>query len=422
MPLRKSDYENAMKIHYFGPIKDQLENSTALLSRMERYEQETGGVHLQLPTRTGRTTSIGARGDTGITGQTLPAGDRPTYSVATFTVKPQYLTIRVTGFAMRSARNPTFAFARAQTRDMEDSVKDFKKDINRQLFGDGSGRLAKPVTGDSTVVVFTSDLYPTRPTHFMYARELLDFLIVTTGLIAEVTAGSIGNAVVTVDSATQATMTTIVDLVSTTDAPYRQDNVTGTDIKEMYGLDAVIDDSNPDAIHTSPAPVTGDFGNIDRATVTSWQAQMLSNSGTLRAFSVNLVEQGIDKPEENAGGEVSLLQTNYAIFRIYGALLAAAKTADMAKMDLDGGFKALSVNGVPMVRDVDSPDYRIFCIDESTFYLGVTGDWAWLEDDGGGILSRISQEDLYEAVLNRDMQLMCDKPSASCKIEDVSHS
>ena len=176
MPLAKSDYEAAMKI-YYKPMKDQLEHSTALLSRLQRFEEMTGGVFQQNPVRKGRTTSIGARGDTSAADDDLPVGGKPAYDKLTFVPKSQYATVRLTGFSMRMTKNPTMADVQAQTQVMDDTVKDFKKDINRQLFGSGSGELCQindTTTASVTTVTVNSIYYPTTATKFLHAGMVID--------------------------------------------------------------------------------------------------------------------------------------------------------------------------------------------------------------------------------------------------------
>lgn len=432
MPLAKSDYEAAMKI-YYKPMKDMLENATALLSRLQRYEELTGGVFQQNPIRKGRTSSIGARKDTTGADDDLPVGGKPSYDKMTFTPTSQYATVRLTGFSMRMTKNPSFADVQAQTQVMEDTTKDFKKDINRQLFGVGSAELCQvndTTTASVTACIVSSVLYPTWPTKFLYAGEVIDARVCTTGA-AVALADSI--SVVSVDSTNQVTLSAGFIKTTTTQALYREDNVYLTSIKEMYGLEAALGNVNPSAFLGAREVLQGftsrgtrnitNFGNISRATAGNevLKGNELANGGVLRSFSVNLVEAGIDEAEIKGGGVVSLLQTNHPIYRLYGSLLTAAKQYEGMAMELDGGFKALKVNGIPMVKDVECPDYTIYCIDESTMSLGVVDDWQWL-DDGGGILKRLDGKDVYEGVLVRDMQLLCNKPIANCVIRDVAHS
>ncbi len=424
MALTKSDYSSMMKTHYLGPMRDLLNNASLFMSRMERYTEPTGGNQLHIPIRTGRTPSIGARPDS--TAATLPLGATPVYGNATYGLTHQYATVRITGPVIRASRADNFAFARAQVRDMEDTAKDFKKDLNRQVFGDGGAYLCKVVSGSDSGTTITvtvdSDLYPTNPTKFLYVGEVLD--VVTFDDYAKVTNGD-SITITSVPSTSTFTYTagTSFTEVGTTQAIIREDSSNATDYSlEMNGLVSVVDNEDPDAIVDDSSIVLSNIGGLDRASTTQWQGNVLHNSGVVRPYSVNLIEQGIDEVDIQSGQEVSLLQTNHPIFRVYGSLLAAAKTVDMAKMELDGGWKALDLNGIPMVRDVECPDYTLFCLDESSFMLGVTGDYEWIEDDGGGVLTRLPRQDQYEGVLNRDMQLMCDNPRSNCKIEDIAHS
>lgn len=430
MPLTKSDYESILKIDYQGPIVDQLENSTYLLSRMERMESETGGSYTYMPIRKGRTSSIGARTDGA--DETVPKGTNPSYGQATFPLRSLYATIRVTGFSMRTSRSDSYAFARASVRDMEDTVVDLKKDVNRQLFGDGSGDLAKitmtATASITTTFTCTSNLYPTRPTRYLYVGQVIDVMNRTTGVAATGTAESL--KVKAVNSSTQ------IELETSTAATaaiaggttykisiFREDNYASTGAKEIYGLHAAINAANPNDWVASSEYIITDFGGVDRtvAANSGWKATERGNSGTLRPFSVSLVAEAIDAIEvEGGGGNISLIQTNHAIYRVYGNLLASARQYDK-ELDLGGGWKGLELHGIPMVKDVECPDYNIYLVDESTFVLGTTGPWSWI-NEGGEILTRLPQQDQYEAVMVRDCNLMCNKPSANGRIYDVAHS
>lgn len=437
MALRKSDYDVLLKEDYHGPISDLLENSAALVGRMERYTEPTGGRYFYQPLRTGRATSIGARNDG--ESETLPTAGRVGYGNVTFPAKSLYATVRITGFVLRSSKKDNLAYARAQVRDMEDTAKDMKKDVNRILFGAGDAGLAyiaataTASAGGTGQFQVNSNLFPTKPTKYFYVGQKLDFITRSTGAI---TTGFNGVEVTSVDSASLITIsgtsasaaagpTTITDVV-------RDDNVGAiaaggsNEIKEPYGLHAAINVSNPSAVWGTggSATIAANYGGQSRAVApynVVWKGNRLANAGVLRPFSVNLVQSGIDEAEEVGGGEISLLQTNYKIFRVYGSMLATAKQYEGSVMKLDGGWDALSVGGIPMVKDVDSPDYRIYCMDESTFMLGVIDDWNWI-DEGNGVLGRLPGQDQYEAVMVRDLQLINVAPNKNTIIEDIAHS
>ena len=437
MALKKADFENMLKIDYHGPMVDLLENSTYFLSRAERYTEPTGGRHMYIPIRTGRTASIGARSDGD--SETLPTGDRPTWGNATFPVKSLYATIRISGFSMRTSKPSALAFEKAMSADMEATVADMKKDVNRQIFGAGDAELAQVVSnanagGTVNTVTVSNILYPTNPTKFLYNRMKFDIRTITTGADAGGGATVVNSQTIgAVTSTTVFTYSATAAFTTGTTAIYREDNVGLTavdgsstnEIKEIYGLLAALNSVDPDvALAAGTARITANFGGIDRGTAGNelWKGNKLSNAGVNRPFSVFICEQAIDESEIKGNGKISVIQSNHAIFRVHGANLAAAKQYDGAVMKLDGDWTALSVNGIPMVKDVECPDYHMFFIDESTLMLGVLGDWAWLEDDGGGILNRLPGQDQYEGVFNKDCNLMCSKPSANTIVNDIAHS
>ncbi len=421
MALNVSAFQSILKTDYHAPIVDQLENVSAFLARMERHTSETGGNEFYIPLRTGRTSSIGARNDDAT--ELLPKGATPKYSNVTYSAKALYATMRITGRAIRASRSPAYAFAKAQVRDMEDTVKDLRKDVNRQLFGTADAELATVAeAGATATITIGSNAYPTNPAKFLYAGLKVDIKVRNNLSVA-----SDSNEIASVNSSTEITLTTSYT-AATTQSIYREDNTKdgspGT-IKEVSGLNAVIDDRDPNDIWGTDYSDAYLVGSVSRDIAGNefWKANRMHNSGTLRTFALALIQEGIDESEIQAGGVITLIQTNHAIKRIYGLQMATIKGADVGEMELDGGFKALSVNGIPMVWDVECPDYHIYLIDEDSFELGVMGPWQWIENDGNGsVLTRLPQQDQFEAVMVRDLQLICNKPKANVKIMDVDHS
>lgn len=429
MPLTTTNFSNILKTDYHGPIVDQLENASAFLSRMDRKTENTGGNFFYEPLRTLRTGHIGTRNE----GDIVPGGGsvtpgNPGYDAATFVTKSMYAALRITGKAMRVSRGNAVAFAQAQVQDMEDTVTDTKKDVNRQLFSDGSGELAQIVavaSGTPNTVSISSINWATNPSKFLYAGMLLDIANMATGAII-----SNGQSLTVADVPTTNcfTYTGTAFTANTTLGVYREGTTdlssASTGPKDIFGLLAVCATQNPSAVPFPATPrLTSNYGFINRggAGKSFWRGQVLDNGGTQRPLTLNLLQQGEEASKLNAGGEVTFFQTNYPIYRIYGVGLSATKNADMAKMTLDGGFEALEVNGKPFVPDVECPDNVVFCLDENTFKLGVTGDWEWVENNGS-VLTRLPGYDNYEAVMVRDLQLICRKPRSSPQLRDIAHS
>lgn len=425
--LNTTLFSNILKTHYTGPIISLLENSTALVNRMEKKENESGGNFSYIPLETVRPGAIGARTD--LSQETLPTGNPPAFNAATYDMKSLYATLTISGKSMRASRANPYAFAKALNRDMESTTNATKKDLNRQLFGTADGELAVVSAisaGTPNTVTLTSNAYPTNPTKFLHAGMIVDNRIRSSGAAA-----TNGSGLTIASVATTATFTytgTAFTFTASTQSLYRAGNfgqhpsTSAALHKEINGLSAIISEQNPDDVWSSNFSTAPLLGGIDRASLTSWKAQILTNSGTLRPFSLSLIEEGIDLSETAAGGMISLIQTNHAIKRVYGLQMAALKQAPMSEMKLDGGFKYLDVNGIPMVWDTESLDYHIFLIDEDTLDIVHHGPWTWIDNGNGNVLQRLQGQDFYEAVLSRDMQMRCNAPNKNVRIRDVAHS
>jgi hypothetical protein len=90
-------------------------------------------------------------------------------------------------------------------------------------------------------------------------------------------------------------------------------------------------------------------------------------------------------------------------------------------MTLDGGFKAVEYNGVPMVVDKDCVNYNIFFIDESSLEIYQMSDFDWMDEDGA-VLSRVSNYDAYEAVLYWYSELGVSKRNANVRLADITET
>jgi hypothetical protein len=73
-------------------------------------------------------------------------------------------------------------------------------------------------------------------------------------------------------------------------------------------------------------------------------------------------------------------------------------------MTLDGGWKALEYNGIPLTVDNDAIDGEMYFLTLKDMQIYRMADYNWMQKDGA-ILSRISSKDAYEATLFRYAEL-----------------
>jgi hypothetical protein len=301
--------------------------------------------------------------------------------------------------------------ARALESEIKGVTADMKAEVNYQLFNDGSAVRAL-VNGDpGTDATLTLDNPGTR---WISEGMLIDIIDPATG---DITTSGTGLTVssITSDTALELSAVTNAD-VADNDWVVRSGaralaggSLAANPSYEMMGLKGIIDDG-------TYAPI---LHHITRSTNPYWNCSTNStdsNSGTLRDLTLDLIQASITSVEVN-GGKTNLIISDHALRDSYGALVVADRR-QVNTMKLDGGYSALEYNGIAWVADKDCPKNTIFFVDTDHLQIMQMSDWSWMDRDGA-VLSRISGEDAYEAVLYWYADLATDKPKAHAFLRDV---
>ncbi len=370
-----TNFDKVLKLDYLGPIRDQINNTTILMQRLEKNEEDVGGKEAIVPLHIGRNSGVGARPDGGV----LPSAGHQAYDNAKFRCAFNYARIQVSGPTIAASRVNKYAFVKAVDSEIQGAVKDMKDDINRQLHSDGTGALCL-VNGDpgTSNTYFDADTPGTMYLQKGMRIQLVDPASTTPGDFRE----NVGTKIVV---AKTSPVRCTVDTSFHADAADIDIDVREGNYKlEMMGLKGIVSGD-------------GVVGGINRSTSGNeyWKAQVLSNNVT-RKLTLDLMQQAWDLAEED-GGEISLIMTSRTQRRKYLALVKAdGRYVNNLKMD--GGWEALEYNGKPLVVDRHCLPGRIYFLDESTLAIYRMSDINWMDKDGA-ILSRVSGADAYEAVL-----------------------
>jgi len=417
MAATLSTQDAILKDVYLPGIRDQLNNKTVILKRLKRDKESFEGRRAFLALRTGRNEGVGMRGDN----QTLPTAKNQQYVNATFGIHTFYGRIQITGRTWRGTKSDKGSFVRAVDSEVKGLTRDAKNDVNRQLFSDGSGALDKLITGGTAVTTFSVSGYLWDAGKYMKPGMTIDLrtsgslgTMDTTEIVSYADSGD-GTGIVTVSPA--------VTVATTATSIYAFRARESTTSEDVYGL------SN---LHTINPPTSlgavSPFGSIDRTAAGNdyWHAGYLENGGTNRAVSTLLMQEAIDEAEVRGEGEISAIYTNHAIHRQYGKIMVSDKRYPGASgdgaMKLDGGYTALSFNGsIPVIRDKDAPNNKMFFVDEDSLVMFEQCDWEWMDKDGS-MWARVSNLDAYEATLYKDFQLGCDGCNRNTVLADLAHS
>lgn len=123
---------------------------------------------------------------------------------------------------------------------------------------------------------------------------------------------------------------------------------------------------------------TGTYLGIDRSTVPQWQATVLSNSGTLRDITDNLVDQLMNKtarrsengsivPSQYVGLADPGTWTSYHNLMRTGLRYSISDNPDIGW----GGRAYLSMDGVPLYKHINAPRHQIMLVHKNS--IGFVG-------------------------------------------------
>ena len=343
-PLSMATIANALKYFYLDGLRHQYnEMASAFLAQLERTQEHVEGYKIKMALSYGTTGGIGMRSDTG----TLPTVNPRKFVQAEWETLNCFIKIQVSDKAIQASRSSRAAFISALTHDMEKAEKDGKRDYSRQIMGDGTGLLG-------TVAAVSS-------------------------------AGNVHTC--TLDSAKWFAEGMYIDCYTTTTKDTSEAEVTSVD-----------KDNNQIVFTAATAPEVGDLvyaaGNRDAELTgvkkvltkdnTLYGINRLNNkwfNPTVKAVNAEIsevkIQEGIDDAEDEAGNVIDFLIAEKGVKRAYVNLLSAMKTISNT-LDLKGGHKALSFNGIPLVGDKYCASGELAAFSLANWKLYEMDDWDWI--------------------------------------------
>lgn len=398
-----AEANNILKRDYLPVVREQIPQATPLFNRIKKGSEDVVGEKAYMALHIGRNQGVGARSTTD---PALPKAGNQKYVQISVDTRNIYGRIEISGKVFKAARNNTGAFLNAVEAELKGLTSGIQWDVQRQLFGDGTGTLAtiQAAAGGALQLVvqptFTQTSYPTR----WVAPNMRIEVRSPNGAILR---SAPSTTVLSVDKATN-TVTIDVGLTSAASAGdiiVRE----GSFGQELTGLSAIM------------SPTSFLYG-VDRSLPVNayFRPQVFGNAGTFRPPNETLLQLGLDESEVNAGGKISLMISDHGVRRAYQDLLMAVKRFVEPKR-LAGGYTSLDYNGIDWVADPDTAANTIYMLDESTFKIHTMIDalWDWGEEDNQ-VLRQVTGYDSYEAFMVGYFELVCDTPAKNVVIKDVT--
>lgn len=363
-----------LKEVYEGDVRRQLQDEIVALKRITRssdgVSNETNGKYVTFPVHVRRNGGLGSRNEA----EALPNAGQQGYAAARLALKSDYMGIELTGHSIDMSDTNPKAFAKSLDEEMERSRVDFKKDLNRQIYGNGSGAITtvRAVgTGVNIIPVVDARL-------FWVGAHVID--IVTAPSTVAVTART-----VTARDLTPGANTITISGAAVTVAVGQLITITGSVNRELTGLGAIVNN-------------TGVLYNINPATEPEWTSEVDSNGGTPRALSESLMLRLVDRIRSR-GGKTTVVLTDDGSFRAYWALLSQLRGFTNTTK-FDGGYTGLSFHAgdqeIPIVADYDAPLGTMHFLNEDDITFYRDEDIHWLDRDGSILKQKTDAGGAYD--------------------------
>ena len=395
----------AIKLVY-GDLHEQLRDKNPALQLIEASAANLtrNGKEVIFDTHIGRNQGIGARG----VREKLPVAGAQKYKQAHLYLTNLYGSIEVDGQLFEQAAEDYQAFINVVDMEITGLKRDLAVDLNRQVYGDGTGTLAV-VTAQPSSTTLTVD-----STHWLQVGMVIDVADPVTGVkqqsgaasSIEITAINEATGVITVTG----TLGTFNTNISAGDILVRSSNGVNSFGKEWTGLAAIVDDSS--VLH-----------EIDPAEYPVWKStvQTLGSVGTPGTLTelklINLV-QSVDKQ----GGDVDVMLASPGVFNAYWNLLQGLRQFTNGAT-LQGGQRAFSFDAlgkpIKFVSDYAAPKGTLYALSSKELVVNRKKDWSWMDRDGS-MWSRVADTDAYEARYYQYSQLGTYRRNAHAVLSNIA--
>jgi hypothetical protein len=395
----------ALKLVY-GDLHEQLRDKNPALEFIEASAQNItrNGKEVIFDTHIGRNQGIGARG----VREKLPIAGAQKYKQAHLYLKNLYGAIEVDGQLFEQAADDYNAFINVVDMEIKGLKRDLSKDLNRQIYGDGTGKLAA-VAAQPSGTTLTVDA-----TDWLEEGMVVDVVDPTSGVKQQSGAAS-SIEIVSINEATKVitvtgTLGTFTTNINAGDIIVRSSNGVNSFGKELTGLGAIV-------------KATGELHEIDPDDVPVWAATEVvlgsqNSPGTLTELNLINLVQSVDKK----GGDVDVFLASPGVYNAYWNLLQGFRQFTNGA-GLTGGQRSFTFEalGKPIrfVSDYAAPKGTLYALSSKELVINRKKDWSWMDRDGS-MWSRVADTDAYEARIYQYSEIGTYRRNAHAKLSNIA--
>lgn len=384
MSITIATVADAFKTFYKPVIIDQMNAKVnPFFAQVDKNSEEVFGSTIKMAMRYGVNGGVGNRAEDG----DLPNPNNRKYKQAEYETKNLFGTLRITEKSIRASASSAGAFTKLLETELDGLVTDAKINFGRQLFGNGTGKLAtlSAATDENTIGVDS--------VQYLIEGQVIDILS-SAGVVKvearEITSVDRANKTITINGDVVTVLNT--DIIA----------ISGSYGLELTGLGQIF-------------ATTGEIYGLDRATYKWLIPTIISNVGIISDIKI---KKGFHQADIIADSAPNFILTSHGVERSYYEYLETTKR-NINTMTLNGGYTALNFDNKPLVADKFCTAGDMFLLNMADFVLHQMGEWDFLDRDGS-IFKQTANKAAWDAVLVKYGDLGCRKPIGQVKLTGIT--
>lgn len=387
MAVTLSTVDKALKTAYLDVVTNYLDYGVnPFFAKIKKTSDNVWGKDIKKLIRMGRTNGVTAGTETG----DLPSAYNQTYKQFTINLKNLYGTIEISDKAVRASQNKSGSIVNVLDDEIQALLESANYNFSRMLFGDGNGTI-----GD--IITFTED--------GVYNVTNIERFEVGMQVMIYKNSNYLNNGeIYTVTMVYPTSDSVVFDKVIS--------NVSGGELivypngygNELTGLEAMF------------SPSINKLYGLSKLSHKEIVPQTISCDGDITEM---FIQKAIDNVKDKFGANVDFILCSSGVKRAFIEHMSTyRRNVDM--LELKGGFKTVSYNGIPIVSDRFCQPGTMYLLNSDDFAIYQLCDWEWIEGEDGRILHQLSDKPVYRATLVKYAELLCSRPWAQTKITGIN--
>ncbi len=384
--------DKALKSFYLDAVVETLNmEANPFLAQVQKTTMDVAGKDIRKLVKIGMSNGIIANTETA----NLPTAGNTKYAQFTSTLKNLYGTIEISDKALRASRNSDGAFVNLLNTEMDSLVKSAAFTMGRMLYGDGSARIG------AIVEIISSNTFKLDSVQNAVEGMQVDVYNASGSFMESLKGRRIASVNRVENTITLDGSNLGIGSVVTGFEIY----VAGSKGYELTGLKSIFAN-------------TGTLYGLNRASNPWMTPYSKTEVGEL---TENILQTALDELESRTGDKINFIVCSLGVRRAIAQQFKKYQHS-VDTMTLNGGFTALSYNGIPIVADRFCPVGTMFLLNTKDFKIHQLCDWEWLEDESGNVLKQVPGKAVWTATIVKYADLMCDKPQGQGMLSGITEA